>query len=111
MGSSLSNGAATGSRRWPWHYPVELERGYTFFLHQRSGDDFSGASKGDRDCRRTVSSSVLDHRSSPPCYRISQGCKGAVGGNRNSSGKLKLFYSAAAGVGRPGSADARSPAY
>src|SRR6266481_3440261 len=33
MGSGLSNGAATGSRRWSWHYPVELERGYAFFLH------------------------------------------------------------------------------
>ncbi len=109
--SGLSNGAAAGPRRWSWHYPAGLKCGYAFFFHQRPGDDFRGASQGDRDCRRAVSSGLLDHRLASPRYRISKGGKGVVRTDRYRAGEWKLVRPTASGVGGQGGADARPPSY
>ena len=78
LGSGLSHGVAAGSRRRSRHYPAELERKYAFFVHQRSWNDFSRTSTGNRDCCRTIPSGVLDPRASPPRDRISQGRESTI---------------------------------
>ena len=104
----ISDGVAARPGRRPRRDPVELERRYPFFLHQRPWHDAGRTSPRHRNRQPTISACLLADRAASSCRRIPSPCEGSVRTHRDGFGQRELVCPRFAVPGRPCGLDARS---